>query len=153
MRDIEYFRDRLGAPIAYDARQRGYRLSSDAESNSSSSFPGLWLSPKQAYALLTLYNVARSFDPGVLEGYLNPFRDIVKGFVCRTGFQMKGFDKKIQIEIPFDPPIKPFQLSSLSYALANDAAITAQVRLENGETVESSYLVKALMLVVSQFVV
>jgi len=146
MRDIEYCRDRLGAPIVYDARQRGYRLRTDAKKDSSNSFPGLWLSPKQAYALLTLYNVVRSFDPGALEGYLNPFRDLIKGFIVRAGLRMRGFDEKIRIEIPFDPPIESFQLASLSHALANDTPITARVLLPNGQTAESRYLVKALAL-------
>ena len=51
-RDLEYLRDRLGAPIVWDPEASGYRLEISADERIHP-LPGLWLNEAEIYALLT----------------------------------------------------------------------------------------------------
>lgn len=53
-RDIVFLRDRLGAPVHYDRRRRGYRYHSPHRF-----FPGVSLTPQEVLALLLAARVAR----------------------------------------------------------------------------------------------
>lgn len=102
MRDFEIIRDRLGAPLVYDRATNSYRLMVPKTVSSSASyeFPGMWLTPNEAYAVLTLYNVMRRIDPGVLHGALSPLTRPVKRMLGAENFPMRGFDKSIAIDLP-----------------------------------------------------
>lgn len=104
MRDFELIRDRLGAPLIYDRGTKSYRLMAHREFNSNLGtqfeFPGMWLTPEEAYAVLTLYNVLRRIDPGVLHGVLSPLTRPVKRMLGAQNFPMRGFDKSIDIDLP-----------------------------------------------------
>lgn len=104
MRDFELIRDRLGAPLIYDRGTKSYRLMAHREVNGNwgnqFEFPGMWLTPEEAYAVLTLYNVLRRIDPGVLHGVLSPLTRPVKRMLGAQNFPMRGFDKSIEIDLP-----------------------------------------------------
>lgn len=105
MRDIELLRDRLGAPIEYDAELNAYRY---AESRSGTlrypperfDIPGMWLNSSEAYALLTALNIVSKIDPGGLMPYIGPLRRLLKDILCERSFDMKGFHKKVGVELP-----------------------------------------------------
>ena len=105
MRDIELMRDRLGAPIEYDAELNAYKY---AESGGLTllhrperfDVPGMWLKRNEAYALLTVLNVIAKIDPGGLLPYVSPLRGVLKEILCEHDFSMKGFHKKIGVELP-----------------------------------------------------
>lgn len=98
-RDIQKLRDRFGALISYDRESRTYYLPSEDDVLGRVEIPGLWLHPEEAYGLLTLYNVMTALDPGVLREYIEPLRGVLWRQIGRR-VAMKGFDKKIVIEIP-----------------------------------------------------
>ena len=101
MRDFEIIRDRLGAPLVYNRATNSYRLMVHKEVFSTPyEFPGMWLTPPEAYAVLTLYNVLRRVDPGVLHGALSPLTKPVKRMLGAVNFPMRGFDKSIAIDLP-----------------------------------------------------
>src|SRR5438876_5825917 len=60
-RDLQYLRDRLSAPIVYDAFDNGYRFSGTPERGGNGSagprheLPGLWFSENEIHALLTMH--------------------------------------------------------------------------------------------------
>lgn len=66
-RDLEYLRDRLNAPIEYDADAGGYRY---AKSSGGPRFqlPGLWFNEAEAYALLMMEHLLASLDQGGFIG-------------------------------------------------------------------------------------
>ena len=54
VRDLEYLRDRLAAPIVWDRAQRGYRYEARGRGGARYALPGLWLNANEAHALLTM---------------------------------------------------------------------------------------------------
>ena len=54
VRDLEYLRDRLAAPIVWDRAQRGYRYEARGRGGARYALPGLWLNANEAHALLTV---------------------------------------------------------------------------------------------------
>ncbi|MCB1922747.1 MAG: WYL domain-containing protein [Gammaproteobacteria bacterium] len=69
-RDLEYLRDRLGAPIVWQrsetGRPGGYRLQGDGGDASGFALRGLWFNQSEIYALLTMHRLAGSMQPGLL---------------------------------------------------------------------------------------
>ena len=74
-RDLEYLRDRLGAPIVWDAEASGYRL--DITSNQQiHPLPGLWLNEGEVFALLTGIELLGAIEPAPLIGtQIKPIRE------------------------------------------------------------------------------
>ena len=74
-RDLEYLRDRLGAPIVWDAEASGYRL--DMKSNQQiHPLPGLWLNEGEVFALLTGIELLGAIEPAPLIGtQIKPIRE------------------------------------------------------------------------------
>src|ERR1700712_4415664 len=83
-RDLQYLRDRLSAPIVYDAFENGYRFAA-ATSNASAArheLPGLWFSENEIHALLTMHQlVAGLDDDGVLARHLQPLMEKLQGML------------------------------------------------------------------------
>ena len=50
VRDLEYLRDRLGAPIVWDPARRGYRYEVGGEGGPRYALPGLWLNASEVHA-------------------------------------------------------------------------------------------------------
>lgn len=72
-RDIEYLRDRLGAPIEWhrgnSESPRGYVLTARPDAASESfGIHGLWFNQSEIYALLMMHQLAGSMEPGLLAG-------------------------------------------------------------------------------------
>ncbi|MBH9551951.1 helix-turn-helix transcriptional regulator [Inhella gelatinilytica] len=67
-RDLAYLRDRLGAPIEYDALTNGYRFGEEHWRAVKHELPGLWLSEHELHALLTLHQMLEGLDEGELLG-------------------------------------------------------------------------------------
>ena len=68
-RDLEYLRDRMNVPIEWDAESGGYRLDPSAPR---AELPGLWFSPAEAYALLTMQHLLENLQPGLLAPHVQP---------------------------------------------------------------------------------
>lgn len=67
-RDLEYMRNRLHAPIEYDRGTGGYRLIESARSGPRYELPGIWFSPAEIHALLTLQHLLANLRTGSLIG-------------------------------------------------------------------------------------
>lgn len=73
-RDIEYLRDRLGAPIEWesgaDGKGRGYVLRGKAPGGQDGHFgiQGLWFNQSEIHALLVMHRLTANMDPGLLSG-------------------------------------------------------------------------------------
>ena len=71
-RDLEYMRDRLNAPIRWDRSLRGYRYDQSLPNASKYSLPGLWFSPQEILALLTMYQMLSNLGNGLLTPHIQP---------------------------------------------------------------------------------
>lgn len=67
-RDLEYMRSRLQAPIEYDREAGGYRLAESEQAAERYELPGMWFSPAEIHALLTLQHLIANLRTGSLIG-------------------------------------------------------------------------------------
>src|SRR5450631_2128452 len=83
-RDLQYLRDRLSAPIVYDACAKGYRFehAGGATAASRHELPGLWFSEHEIHALLTMHQLLAGLDDdGVLARHLQPLMERLQGML------------------------------------------------------------------------
>lgn len=73
-RDLAYLRDRLHAPIAYDAANGGYCFVA-GEGAPRVCVPGMWFSAAEIYALLSIQEFVRQLQPGLLSPYVHSLRE------------------------------------------------------------------------------
>ncbi|MBC8057147.1 MAG: WYL domain-containing protein [Rhizobiales bacterium] len=84
-RDLQYLRDRLAAPIVYDAFANGYRFieaRAGAANAARHELPGLWFSENEIHALLTMHQLLAGLDDdGVLARHLQPLMEKLQGML------------------------------------------------------------------------
>lgn len=84
-RDLQFLRDRMSAPIVYDAFANGYRFTPAADSARASTrheLPGLWFSENEIHALLTMHQLLAGLDDdGVLARHLQPLMERLQGML------------------------------------------------------------------------
>jgi len=84
-RDLQYLRDRLSAPIVYDAFANGYRFAeakAGAPQAARHELPGLWFSENEIHALLTMHQLLAGLDDdGVLARHLQPLMEKLQGML------------------------------------------------------------------------
>lgn len=64
---IADLRDRLGAPLIHDSERGGYRYDT---ADGSHALPGLWFTPAELHALVTLKHLLANLEPGLLDDHL-----------------------------------------------------------------------------------
>lgn len=95
-RDLAYMRDRLNAPIVYDKELNGYRFESASESYA---LPGLWFSPEEIYALLTMQHLLASLDSeGLLSNQIKPLQSRLLAMLDDSENSYEEIQKRIRIE-------------------------------------------------------
>jgi len=70
-RIIADLRDKLGAPIVCDPYRGGYRYDT---ADGRHALPGLWFSPAELLALVTLKHLLANLEPGLLDDHLRPLQ-------------------------------------------------------------------------------
>src|SRR4051812_31671976 len=74
-RDLEYMRDRLNAPVVWDADAGGYRYDKQPAAGPQFALPGLWFTEGEAFALVMMEHLLSSLDHGGLIGpHIAPLR-------------------------------------------------------------------------------
>lgn len=71
-RDLDYLRDRFNAPIEYDRDNNGYRFSTKRAAGPRFELPGLWFNASEVHALLTMQELLKGLDPGILAPHVEP---------------------------------------------------------------------------------
>ena len=75
-RDIQYMRDRLHAPIEWDAVRRGYCYDVSFQPGPEFALPGLWFNANEIHSILILDHFLSSIQPtGLLDIHLRPLRE------------------------------------------------------------------------------
>lgn len=73
-RDLDYMRDRFNAPIEYDRDNNGYRFAAGERSGPRYELPGLWFNASEIHALLTMQELLKGLEPGILAPHVEPLR-------------------------------------------------------------------------------
>ena len=102
-RDLQYLRDRRGAPIAYDAAHNGYRLQpaaagAGARAAPRQELPGLWFSENEVHALLTMHELLAGLDEsGVLARHLQPMLERLQGMLGPDARQAGELTRRVKV--------------------------------------------------------
>lgn len=98
-RDLEYLRDRLGAPIEWNADLKGYTLNISANGKESlTALPGLWLNDAEIHSWLSVIELLKNIEPnGTVTAQVNPIRSRLEKLLDESSFSLKEVAKRIQI--------------------------------------------------------
>ena len=97
-RDLEYLRDRLAAPIVWDAERRGYRY--EAGAGEQFQLPGLWFNTSEIQALLSMDALLANLQPGVLSKHIEPLRSRIRMLLDDGDHDADEIARRIRV-VPF----------------------------------------------------
>ncbi|MBC8209676.1 MAG: WYL domain-containing protein [Gammaproteobacteria bacterium] len=96
-RDLEYLRDRLGAPIIWDRDRRAYCYQKSATGNSPYQLPGLWFNTGEIQALLTMNAWLENLQPGILSEHIRPLQARIRGLLDQGDHSVDEITRRIRI--------------------------------------------------------
>jgi len=100
-RDLQYLRDRLSAPIVYDAFANGYRFTEARAGEPNArrhELPGLWFSENEIHALLTMHQLLAGLDDdGVLARHLQPLMEKLQGMLGTDAAQARTLMRRVKV--------------------------------------------------------
>lgn len=97
-RDLEYMRSRLNAPIFWDREAGGYRFSDPEQGVGRYELPGLWFSPAEIHALMTMQQLLTNLDAGGLLGpHIQPLLARLAGLMGTECGSAEEVRKRIRI--------------------------------------------------------
>jgi len=96
-RDLEYLRDRLGAPIVWDRERCGYRYETGENGETPSPLPGLWFNTAEIQALLTMHAWLDNLQPGLLSQHVRPLQSRIRALLDRGDHPVDELTRRIRI--------------------------------------------------------
>lgn len=107
-RDLDFMRERLGAPIMFNSETGGYQYAT-GEFN----LPGLWFSEREVYSLLLMHSLLDKLQPGLVREQLAPFEAKLRGLLNKSA---RGADRvldRIQISPSPQRPVDPVHFQAI----------------------------------------
>ena len=96
-RDLQYLRERMDAPIEYDATENGYRFGQQWRGQRHE-LPGVWFSEKELHALLTMHQMMAGLDEnGLLSRHLQPMLDKLTGMLGGDAAEAQEMTRRIKL--------------------------------------------------------
>lgn len=94
-RDLEYLRERFNAPIVWDRDAGGYRF---GPSNVGPRYelPGLWFNASEIYALLTMQQLLKNLEPGLLAPHVEPLLARLRALLAEGEIPAGEVEKRIR---------------------------------------------------------
>lgn len=97
MRDLQYLRDRMDAPIVFDRDLGAYRFAAEGRAKAHE-LPGLWFSDQEIYALLSMHQLVSGLDAdGVLARHLQPLLTKLHGMLGSGGVEAAQWTRRVRI--------------------------------------------------------
>ena len=100
-RDLAYMRDRLHAPIVFDKELGGYRFDRDCKNvGTPYELPGLWFSPQEIHALLTMHHLLSNLDgSGLLGGHIQALQSRLAALLSSANDSLDEVKRRIKLEM------------------------------------------------------
>jgi predicted DNA-binding transcriptional regulator YafY len=96
-RDLEYLKDRLGAPIVYDRFLNGYKFGEEYRGQKHE-LPGLWFNERELYSLLMAHQLLSELDSdGVISRHLQPLLERIHQMLGPDEVDAKLLLKRVKI--------------------------------------------------------
>jgi predicted DNA-binding transcriptional regulator YafY len=96
-RDLEYLRNRMNAPIAWDPEARGYRFAAPDSGGGQYELPGLWFNASEIHALLTMQHLLAHIEPGILAPQLVPIVDRLRLLLGSGDHSVEQVQKRVRV--------------------------------------------------------
>ena len=93
-RDLAKLRDQLHMPVRYDRDRGGYVMDND---RTGSELPGLWFTPEEILALVTIQQLLSQLAPGFLGSKLKPLQQRLTDLVARHGLSHEDVTRRIRL--------------------------------------------------------
>jgi predicted DNA-binding transcriptional regulator YafY len=136
-RDIAKLRDQLRVPIKFDRNRGGYLLD-DSQGQTDSELPGLWFSPEEVLALVTIQQLLTQLAPGILGPKLRPLQARLTELMEKNG--LKGVEVAKRIKLTHSAGkrrLKPQSFEAVAAATIGRKRLRAKhFNRQNGQTVE-----------------
>ncbi len=96
-RDLDYLKDRLGAPIVYDRGLNGYQFTQDRRGEKHE-LPGLWFNERELYSLLMAHQLLSELDTeGVISRHLQPLLERIHQMLGPDEGDAQSLLKRVRI--------------------------------------------------------
>jgi predicted DNA-binding transcriptional regulator YafY len=96
-RDLDYLKDRLGAPIVYDRFLNGYKFGEEYRGHKHE-LPGLWFNERELYSLLMAHQMLSELDSdGVISRHLQPLLERIHQMLGPDEVGAKSLLKRVRI--------------------------------------------------------
>lgn len=96
-RDLAYLRERLDAPIEYDATDNGYRFGQQLRGGRHE-LPGVWFNEAELHALLTMQQMLAGLDEqGVVGRHLQPMFDKITGMLGVDAVEADELRRRVKL--------------------------------------------------------
>lgn len=93
-RDIAKLRDQLHMPIRFDKDRAGYVMEGG---HADSELPGLWFSPEEILALVTIQQLLAQLAPGMLGPKLKPLQTRLADLMAKNGLADNDVSRRIRL--------------------------------------------------------
>jgi len=93
-RDIAKLRDQMGMPILFDHDRGGYYLD---RNNQGTEMPGLWFSPEELVALLTIQRLIEQLEPGLVGLKLRPIQKKLSELLRAKGLGEEEIARRVRV--------------------------------------------------------
>ncbi len=135
-RDLQYMKDRFNAPIEYDRDNNGYRFSKKANAGPRYELPGLWFNASEVHALLTMQELLKGLDPGILAPHVDPLRSRLNALLESGDATVAEIAKRIRIirMAARGMKLEFFELAATATLKRKRLAITYWARHDNRTT-------------------
>lgn len=94
-RDLEYLRERFNAPIVWDRDVGGYRFDAPL-SGPRYELPGLWFNASEVFALLTMQQLLKNLEPGLLSHHVEPLLTRLRAIMGEGDISVEDIEKRIR---------------------------------------------------------
>jgi len=133
-RDLEYLRSRLNIPIIWDREASGYRYDPSARVQE---LPGLWFSAEEIYALLTMQQLLRNLEPGLLGPHVEPLLARLSAAIGSTHHSAAEVQQRIRIlhMARRTLPLRAFETVARALLERRRLRVTYYTRVRDEETV------------------
>jgi predicted DNA-binding transcriptional regulator YafY len=116
-RDLEFLRDRMGAPIVYDRFDNGYKFG-EGYRGEKHELPGVWFNERELYSLLMAHQLLSELDSdGVISRHLQPLLDRIHQMLGTGEAEAKELLKRVKIISAAKRPVQSQFFELLAEAL------------------------------------
>jgi predicted DNA-binding transcriptional regulator YafY len=96
IRDIEYMRERLNAPIQWSKADGGYSYAAGKHIRQQP-LPGLWFNAEEAYALLMMQALLTEMQPGLLGPHIEPLKARLRAVIESGNHPAQDVESRIKL--------------------------------------------------------